>query len=233
MNAVISKLDRKTHRNKMMNILLDISRDQYLSRNLVFKGGTALYFFHNLDRFSTDLDFDILKNTDEDVVMQKIKAIAKKYWEIKDHRIKRHTLFSLISYGEIDHNIKIEIHRGVPTGESEFSSFMGIEILVMKLSDMTANKFLALLGRNKIANRDIYDIHFILQNNFEINTLLIETSSGWSYEEYIHRCIEFLKNLWSNYNVLDWLWEVIGAEKKQDLKDNLIKETIFLLYSQV
>jgi hypothetical protein len=38
MNAVITKLERQTHRNIMLNILLKISKDPLLSRNLVFKG---------------------------------------------------------------------------------------------------------------------------------------------------------------------------------------------------
>jgi hypothetical protein len=79
-----------------------------------------------------------------------------------------------LSYGNLDHNVKIEINRRGETGKSEFINFMGIELLTMNLDNMTANKFCALLGRNKIANRDIYDIHFILKNNLDIDKTVIE-----------------------------------------------------------
>jgi len=36
MNAIIAKLDKQTHRSIMLNILLKISSDQILARNLVF-----------------------------------------------------------------------------------------------------------------------------------------------------------------------------------------------------
>lgn len=215
----------------MMSILLDISRDMYLSRNLVFKWGTALYFLHDLDRFSTDLDFDIKRGADEKKIQESIKSICENYWDIRDHQEKRYTLFTLLSYGNLDHNVKIEINRRGETGKSEFINFMGIELLTMNLDNMTANKFCALLGRNKIANRDIYDIHFILKNNLDIDKTVIEERTWDSFETHIKKCIQFLEELWENYNILDGLWEVLDANKKQDIKKNLVKETIFLLHS--
>ncbi len=65
MSAVISKLDEQKHKRILLKILLDFSRDPILSRNLVFKWWTALLIFYWLDRFSTDLDFDLI-NSDLD-----------------------------------------------------------------------------------------------------------------------------------------------------------------------
>ncbi len=96
MNAVITKLDKQTHRNIMLRILLKISSDPLLARNLIFKWWTALYFLHNLDRFSTDLDFDLIDKSKEKEVLKKIWNIIKEYGDVKDLRIKRYTIFGLI-----------------------------------------------------------------------------------------------------------------------------------------
>jgi hypothetical protein len=47
----------------------------------------------------------------------------------------------------------------------------------LNIDYITANKFLALLSRDKLANRDIYDVWFILKNNLEINSKHIENIS--------------------------------------------------------
>ncbi|MDR1987559.1 MAG: nucleotidyl transferase AbiEii/AbiGii toxin family protein [Candidatus Peribacteria bacterium] len=44
-----------------------------------------------------------------------------------------------------------------------------MELNTLDLEYATANKFFALTDRNKLANRDIYDIWFILKNNLPIN----------------------------------------------------------------
>ena len=53
-------MDTNKHRYYMMQVLLAIFRHPQLSQLLAFKGGTSLMIFHNLSRFSTDLDFNLL-----------------------------------------------------------------------------------------------------------------------------------------------------------------------------
>ena len=53
-------MDTNKHRYYMMQVLLAIFRHPKLSSLLAFKGGTSLLIFHDLTRFSTDLDFNLL-----------------------------------------------------------------------------------------------------------------------------------------------------------------------------
>jgi len=53
-------MNNNKHRFYLTQILTDIYSDRELARCLGFKGGTALMLFHNLPRFSVDLDFDLL-----------------------------------------------------------------------------------------------------------------------------------------------------------------------------
>lgn len=234
MNTMISKLDKQKHKFLLMSILLDISKDNLLKSYLVFKWWTSLFLLYGLDRFSTDLDFDLIENEDNSKeILSKLKNILSKYGIIKDNFIKRNTIFLLLSYWEIDHNIKIEISTRWVSWEYELKNFMWIKLNVLNIDYLTANKFITLTNRNKIANRDIYDIHFILKNNFAINKEQIKKITWKSYEDYILYMIQFLEKLWESYNILDWLWVTLDQKQKNFVKKNLINETIFLLHSLI
>ena len=64
------KLDKNVHKKIMLRILSDISGDAFLVNNLGFKGGTACYFLHGLDRFSLDLDFDSLNEEKDELIKE-------------------------------------------------------------------------------------------------------------------------------------------------------------------
>jgi len=110
---------------------------------------------------------------------------------------------------------------------------MWISLQVLDIDFIVANKFLALINRSKLANRDIFDIHFILKNNLEINKEYIETKTWKIFENYIKEMILFLEKLWDKYNILDGLWTTLNDKQKNFVKQNLLPETIFLLHSLI
>jgi len=77
------KIDKTKHKELMLKILADIADEPVLAMNLGFKGGTACYFLYGLDRFSVDLDFDLLDVSKRDEVLGKIDSILKKYGIVK------------------------------------------------------------------------------------------------------------------------------------------------------
>lgn len=56
-------LDAAHHKTILIRILKDIYTDTTIGPFLGFKGGTAAYLFYDLNRFSVDLDFDLLDET--------------------------------------------------------------------------------------------------------------------------------------------------------------------------
>lgn len=84
-------LDTAKHKNILIKILKDIYTDTSIAPLLGFKGGTAAYLFYELSRASLDLDFDLLDESKEDYVFEKMEEIAKQYGQIKEHRKKRLT----------------------------------------------------------------------------------------------------------------------------------------------
>jgi len=87
-------LDKATHKTLLLQILKDIYSDPQLGPVLGFKGGTAAFMFYELNRFSVDLDFDLLDHSKKTFVFDHIENILKKYGALKKSLIKRYTLFS-------------------------------------------------------------------------------------------------------------------------------------------
>lgn len=217
-----------SHRTIMINIIKDIYSDISIASILGFKGGTALYFFHNISRFSVDLDFDLLDESKKDIVFAHITKIVEKYGEIREKREKHFTLFWLLSYIRGVSQLKVEISKRVSGNTYEVKSFFGIPALVMKREDMFANKLTALLDRKSTANRDIYDIWFMLHERWDLNDELLELRTGTKSIAYIKKCIQLLENK-PPKDILSGIGDLIDNKTKDWVKKNLVKDTIFLL----
>ena len=86
-------LDIATHKTVLFQILKDIYADTAIAPFLGFKGGTAALMFYGLNRFSVDLDFDLLDETKEDYVFERIIPIIKRHGTLKESHKKRFSLF--------------------------------------------------------------------------------------------------------------------------------------------
>lgn len=221
-------LNKIEHKNILLQILKDIYSDTDISPFLGFKGGTAAYLFYNLDRFSVDLDFDLLDESKEDIVFSRIEKIVKNYGKVKDIRKKRYNLFFLISHNEKSQNIKIEINLRKFGSEHELKSYLGISMLVMIRADMFANKLVAMYERIGKTNRDIYDVRFFLKNNWPINKKIIENRSGMAFDEFLKKSISNVEKI-ENSSILSGIGELLDEEQKNEVKKNLKTDTIFLL----
>ncbi|HAM95785.1 TPA: hypothetical protein DCP13_02350 [Candidatus Azambacteria bacterium] len=221
-------LDAAKHKNILVKILKDIYTDAGTGPVLGFKGGTAAYLFHKLSRASLDLDFDLLDETREDYVFQKVKEIAKQYGKIKESRKKRFSLFILLSYEDDVPNVKIEINRREFGSRYELKSYLGISMLVMIREDMFAHKLVAMHERMGKANRDIFDVWFFLRNDWPVNKEIVEKRTGMSFKGFLRKCVEALQKL-PDRGILAGMGELLDDKQKTWVKVNLRKDTIFLL----
>ena len=179
------RLNKENHRNLMYQILRDIFSSD-ISRYLAFKGGTACYFFHKLDRFSTDLDFDLLDSFQN--IDDQLEEILKKYGTLK-----KSSRNIILSYGELDVNIKIDISRNIwKHNIYEIRNFYGIDILTQDKSTIFSNKLVALTQRN--TNRDIYDVYFFFQQDFLINEKIIFERTGKNIQDFFYQILTKLKS---------------------------------------
>jgi len=185
-------LDQAAHRVKLVSLLEDIFSDNALGPVLGFKGGTALYLLHGLDRFSVDLDFDLLRAEDTEIVFNKLLAIASKYGEIRESKIRKHSIVISISYQLESVNLKIEVSTRGFGSSYELRNFNGISMMVMVPADIFAHKLVVLTDREKATNRDLYDINWLLDKNWDINDEIIRGRTGLSLDDYIDICLQHI-----------------------------------------
>jgi predicted nucleotidyltransferase component of viral defense system len=203
---------------KHRQIMFDILKDIYTSSvalSLGFKGGTSAYFFYNLDRFSADLDFDLLDETKKDEILAVLQEILKKYGKIKEARDKKYTIFFLLNYQEGESNLKIEVNKHKEYMlEYSFKSFYGTDVLVPSEEDLFGSKLVASLGRDRLAMRDFYDIWFYLKKGVTPNSVLVEHMTKKEFSEYIRQLQAFIKENITSRNILQGLGDVLGEDRK-------------------
>ena len=221
-------LNINRHKNICIKILKDIYTDNTIGPILGFKGGTAAYLFHNLERFSVDLNFDLLEPEKEDYVFERIEKIISPYGKIKTKKKKYYTLFFELSYLDEDHNIKIEINRRNFGSKYEVINYYGIAMKVMIKEDMFANKLVAMHERLERTNRDIFDVWFFARNNWPINKRLVEKRTEMPFKIFLDQCIQKLEKL-PERSILAGMGEILDEKQKIWAKKNLITDVIFLL----
>ena len=221
-------LDISKHRSVMLEVLKSIYEDSLLGPILGFKGGTLLYIQYNLNRFSVDLDFDLLDSEKEALVLPRLKKILKSIGTLEEQSNKRYTLFTLLNYKKGQRNLKIEINKRNLGSKYKISNYLGIPIQTMVEDDIFANKLIALTTRKEPVNRDVFDTWFLLKNHWDVNWDMVEKRSSLSKEKYIKKCIKYLET-WPLKYILNGLGELVDNKTKDWIKNNLIKDTIFLL----
>lgn len=174
---------KKQHSDLMWEFLtyLNSQTDQF-----ILKGGTSLYLFYGLDRFSEDLDFDGLTSK------AKIRPFALKFAKIKEFKIReaKNTGYGeryFIYYGD-DFQLKIETStRSKSINPALFSKQR--EVLVYDIDPLANLKKQAFSGRDRI--RDLYDVLFIVINHWDnlsltTQNLYLETLKSDGYTKYDH-----------------------------------------------
>jgi len=221
-------VDINKHRFYLVQILKDIYSDIELSNFLGFKGGTSLMFFYNLPRFSVDLDFNLLDPNKEDIVYKKVRKILLKYGTIFDEAKKFYGPLIVLDYGVNERKLKVEITNRLFDNNYEIKNLLGLNILVMVQEDMFAHKLCALLDRESITNRDIFDCWFFMQKQTPINKNIVEFRMDMPFVDYVQKCIEKIESM-SGKSLLQGMGELMDNKMKTFVRNKLRTEVIGLL----
>ncbi len=222
-------LDTAKHKNILVKILKDIYADSTISTILGFKGGTAATLFYGLDRFSIDLDFDLLDVEKEDYVFERVKTILENYGKLKQARKKRFNLFYVLSYDKKDinaQNVKLEINRREFGSKYDVKSFLGISMQVIVKGDMAAHKLCAMYERIGKTNRDIFDAQFFLSHDWPVNKKIVEDRMGVSYIDFLKKAIDALEKF-DDGNILSGMGNLLTEKQKTWAKAKLKSEALF------
>lgn len=142
--------------------------------HLYFGGGTMLRLCHNLNRYSTDLDFWLNVPSESKHIYQLIRKALIDNYKIIDAMNKRNILLFEIKSLSVSRSLKIEIRKEQKDFNWEykiaFSRFTTKQVMVkaLTLEQMMKNKFEALLSRKII--RDAFDIEFLLMRGIELSS---------------------------------------------------------------
>ena len=213
------------HRFLLVQILKDIYSDLELANYLGFKGGSALMFFYNLPRFSVDLDFNLLVVEKEIYTYKKVRQIILKYGKIFDEATKFFGPLIVLDYGMNERKLKVEISNRLFNNRYEIKNLLGINIKVMVQEDMFAHKLCALLDREAIANRDIFDCWFLMQRQTPINKNIVESRMGIPLSKYLQACIKKLEVM-TDKGLLQGIGELLDNKMKKFVQTKMRSEVI-------
>lgn len=221
-------LDTNKHKFFLVTLLKDIYNDTELATALGFKGGTAHMLFYGLPRFSVDLDFNLILPEKSNTVLNKIREIVLKHGEIRDEAKKHFGLLLVLDYGENERNLKIEISNREFPDRYEIKHFLGIAMQVMVKPDMFAHKLCALLDRNTLTNRDVFDIYYFLNDKTPVNKAIVESRMNMPFETYLDQCISRIESLRPE-TLLNGIGELVNRDLKTFVRSKLKNETLQLL----
>jgi predicted nucleotidyltransferase component of viral defense system len=220
-------LNRSLHDTHLRKILNNIFENKTLTSQLAFKGGTCLYLFYGLDRFSTDLDFNALtENLDVEEITKVIGDYGIEECNFTDKRL---TWFWLLNYAKKTMNIKLEVSKRDYPDTYEIKEMLGVRIKCMTQDCMFAHKLCTITDRSKLANRDLYDALFMFNNYFPINEEIIKIRTGKSTQEYLTELIDFVELNVDPKNILDGLGEVLTEAQKDRAKVKLKPDLLFAI----
>jgi len=222
-------LNRQKHEQILKSILRDIYTDPYLQASLAFKGGTCLYLFYGLDRFSVDLDFDLRTDKFDEAILNEI---IEKYLLVKDRTSKHFTWFWLGSYEKAFQKIKVEVSKRNFPDQYINKDFYGLTVSVMEPSCMFAHKLCAITDRKKLQNRDLYDAHFMFNAQFDINEEIIRLRTGKTTKEYFAELVTYIEKNVTDNNILDGLGELLTDQQKNNVRTTLKRDILFDLKSR-
>lgn len=216
------------HKRIFISILKEIYEDPVLRVIMGFKGGTAAMLFYDLPRFSLDLDFDLLSPDKKETVFARLKEILPKFGNLVEATEKKYTLFFLLVYQKGERNLKVEVSKRGTRSNYAVKNYLGISMLVMKETDMTAAKLAALLTRNKFAARDLFDLWYFLKNNWEIDEKAVKEKVGLPLSEALEKAKKKTKEV-KKTELLSGLGDLLDAKRKMWVREKLQKELNFYL----
>jgi len=188
-----------------------------LADEIVFKGGTALFLFYGLDRFSEDLDFTQMKQYDQNKLKTTISDVLnlihitheiKTEKSLKGKTLKVKAIGPLFKGPRSESFVKIEIsERNDVFLSPEIKEIVPIyddlrpfTIPVMKKEEILAEKVRALMIRGKA--RDLYDLAFLIKKGVSFDYVLINKKltyykKTFNPEEFIQKA-KSIKTLWQS-----------------------------------
>ncbi len=226
------------HKSYLHRLLMEIVDQPLVAQTLAFKGGTCAAMLGFLDRFSVDLDFDVLKGADEDALRKAFHRVFSQlgfsvtlefdkvlFFQLRypSNPGKKSTLKLSAS------NIRIEANQYKVQYFPEIDRLMNSQTI----GTMFANKLVAVTDRytqhKTIAGRDIYDVHHFFVQGYPYDGAVIRERTGLNPGEYFEELIAFIKKRVTLTIINEDLNSLLPNRQFQQVRKILIPETLSIL----
>ncbi len=235
---IIPKPSDAIHLAWLYRLLSAISDNTFLVSQLRFKGGASAAMRGILDRFSIDLDFDLIDLSEIKAVRQNLEQIFRKLnLQIKDQSQKVPQYFLKYENKESKrNNLKLDI-TCLPIKNNDYEPVHYHEIDRIIYSQTTAtmfaNKLVTVIDRfnkhHSIAGRDIFDVHTYFIKGYAYKPEIIEERTGNSAQAFIKILIDFIKKHLTQTIIDQDLNALLPATHFQQIRKILKQEVLLFL----
>lgn len=226
------------HKFYLQQLLIEVVDDQYLSQYVRFKGGTCAEMSGFLDRFSVDLDFDIVGKIDEKIFKSHIDKITKKLDLVDDNKNKESLFFNFKYNAPQNQRNKLKLSffpNTIASNEYEprFLPEINRTVNCHTIGTMFANKLVTPIDRyerhKEIEGRDIYDIYYFFQEGYEFNEKIIKERTKLELSEYIKKLVKFIDENITDKIIQEDLNMLLSLDKFNKIRKTLKQDTLLYL----
>ncbi len=234
----MTPINNNLHKFQLYKLLTEVVDNPVLSQNIYFKGGTCATMQGFLDRFSVDLDFDIKEGADPIKLRKEFESVFKN-GDLTIENDNQKTLFYVLKYQASvgsRNTIKFSVYEDIIKSNDYRAAFLPeIDRLVncQTIESMFANKLVAPVDRfqkhQKIAGRDIYDIHYFFSQGFKFKKEIIEERTKVDLQSYIKILIDFVEKEINETILTQDLSTLLPFDKFQKIRKTLKQEVLIFL----
>lgn len=225
------------HKQWMMRLLAEIADNNIVAQSVAFKGGTCAVLLGYLDRFSVDLDFDLLDL--DNLKKGEIRKQLHKIFTSLNLKVDQESDTQLQFFLKYDskpnerNTLKLEIiDNKIKTNLYQKVYIQNIDryIQTQSIETMFANKLVAPIDRfekhNSVATRDIYDINYFFNQGFSFNQEVVKERTKVPVEQYLKHLIDFIQSEISSKNISEDLNFLLTPEQFKIARKYLKTEVI-------
>ncbi len=226
------------HKSYLNRLLIEIADHPLLSQVLAFKGGTCAAMLGALDRFSVDLDFDLVGKASDATLRRELRKITA----ILGLTIKKE--FSNVLLFQIQYprptssrsSLKLSINTlKIKANEYQIQFFPEIDrfLNAQTVETMFANKLVAITDRwrlhHSLAGRDLYDVHHFFLSGYGYSPAVIKERTNMPPAKYLLSLHDFVKDHFTQQLIDEDLNSLLPALQFRAVRKILLPETLHFL----
>lgn len=232
------------HKAWMYRLLVAIADDAFLVTHLRFKGGTCAAMREFIDRFSVDVDFDLIDENKIREVQTHLEKIFKKLGlGIKDKSQKAPQYFlryPLDGSENMRNTLKLDIAFPPPKNNTyELVRLDEIDRIMNchTIETMFANKLTTPLQRfeqhGSIAGRDFFDIHTFFLRGYSYNEKVIFEKTEKSPSQLIQILKKFIEQRVTQTHIDEDLNTLLKPDDFKKIRKVLKPEVLMFLADEI